>query len=394
MNPSYFFLGGVKIFADYDNATPILNLCMYYGIPYTRFTPTAEGVELVIRYSSFKKFKREADARGIAFKALKRGGLPALIDRYKLRVGAFVGILIAAILVIASQSVIWDIDVVGNETVTTSEIRELLREEGFFVGCYKPAANTDKIETRIMLKSDLISWMSINIKGTVAEVQVRENVKPEEDDTPKKPANLVASKEGLIEEVRIFRGTVTVSPGQPVGKGTLLVSGFYEGERVGVMYTRASGQVFARTKSEYYVEIPFEYEGKRYTGEEYYDNYLIFFDYLINISKNSGKDGALYDKIDIVENFCLPGGVETPFGIKTVKYAAYETVTLTRTAEETEELAYFELSRRLGEDATDGIIVSKTITPILKEDSFAILCKIEIIEDIAAVSEFEVDIVD
>ena len=394
MNPSYFFLGGVKIFADYDNAASILNLCMDYCIPYTRFTPTAEGLEMVIRYSSFKKFKKEADARGIAFTVLKRRGLPALVDRYKLRIGAFVGILIAAVLVVASQSVIWDIDVVGNETITTSQIRQLLREEGFFVGCYIPAANTDKIETRILLKSDVISWMSINIKGTVAEVQVRENVKPQEDDAPKKPANLVASKEGIIEEVRVFRGTITVSPGQPVGKGALLVSGIYQGERVGVMYTRASGQVFARTKSEYYFEIPFQYEGKHYTGEEYYDNYLIFFDYLINISKNSGKDGALYDKIDIVENFCLPGGVETPFGIKTVKYAAYETVTLTRTAEEAEELAYFELSRRLGEDATDGIIVSKTITPILKEDSFAILCKIEIIEDIAAVSEFEVDIVD
>ena len=271
MNPSYFFLGGVKIFADYDNAAPILNLCMYYGIPYTKFTPTTNGVELVIRYSSFKKFKNEADARGIAFKVLKRRGFPALVDRYKLRIGAFVGILIAVVLVIASQSVIWDIEVVGNETVTTSEIRQLLREEGFFVGCYIPAANTDKIETRILVKSDVISWMSINIKGTVAEVQVRENVKPQEDDTPKKPANLVASKEGIIEEVRIFRGTLTVSPGQPVGKGTLLVSGFYEGERVGVMYTRAAGQVFARTKSEYYIEIPFEYEGKRYTGEEYYD---------------------------------------------------------------------------------------------------------------------------
>ena len=262
------------------------------------------------------------------------------------------------------------------------------------MGCYIPAANTDKIETRILVKSDVISWMSINIKGTVAEVQVRENVKPQEDDTPKKPANLVASKEGIIEEVRIFRGTLTVSPGQPVGKGALLVSGFYEGERVGVMYTRAAGQVFARTKSEYYIEIPFEYEGKRYTGEEYYDNYLIFFDYLINISKNSGKEGVLYDKIDIVENFCLPGGIETPFGAKSVKYAAYETVTFTRTAEEAEALAYFELSRKLGEDATDGIIVSKTITPIVKEDSFALLCKIEIIEDIAAAVEFEVDIVD
>ena len=394
MNPSYFFLGSVRIFADYDNAAPLLNLCMYYCIPYTRFTAVSGGVELTLRYSAFKKFKKEADARGIRFTVLKKRGLPALVQRYKLRVGAFLGILIAASLVVLSRSVIWDIDVVGNESVTTAEIRQLLREEGFFVGCYIPSANTDKIETRIMLKSDLISWMSINIKGTVAEVQVRENVKKENDDSAKKPANLVASKEGIIEEVRVFRGTVTVSHGQPVGKGTLLVSGIYEGERVGVMYTRASGQVFARTTEELYVEIPLEYEGKRYTGEEYYDNYLIFFDYLINISKNSGKDGVLYDKIDIVENFCLPDGAETPFGIKRVKYAAYERVTLTRAPEEAEELAYFELSRRLGEKADDVIIVSKTITPILKEDSFAILCKLEMIENIAAVSEFEVDIIE
>ena len=65
---------------------------------------------------------------------------------------------------------------------------------------------------------------------------------------------------------------------------------------------------------------------------------------------------------------------------------------MTRTAEEAESLAYIELSKRLSEDAEDGIIVSKTITPTLKENSFVLSCKIEIIEDIASVSEFEVDI--
>ncbi len=393
MNPSYFFFGGVRIKTDYDNATALLNLCMYYCISYTDFKPLSDGVEMVVRFSSFRKLKKEAMARGIDFCVIKKSGLPAFFQRYKLRVGMFLGIALAAVLVYLSQTVVWDITVTGNETVTSSEIREMLRNEGFFVGSYIPAANTDRIENKIMMKSDSISWMSINIKGTVAEVQIREVVRPQNSETAKKPANLVAKKDGIIEEVRIFRGTVTVSPGQPVSSGTLLVSGIYEGERIGVRYTRASGQVMARTKSEYYIEIPYEYEGKRYTGEEYCDKYLNFFDYSINISKNSRKEGVLYDKIDIVENYCLPWGVELPFEKKTVKYSAFETVTLTRTAEEAESLAYFELAKRLSEDATDGIVVSKTVTPVLKENSFAILCKIEIIEDIAAVSEFEVDII-
>lgn len=394
MNPSYFFLGGVRIFVDYDNAAPLLNLCMYFSIPYTAFTPVADGVEMTVRHSAYKRLKGEAEARGVVFSVRKRSGLPALFDRYKLRIGAFVGILLAFLLTVASQSVIWDINVTGNESITATEIRQMLREEGFFVGSYIPAANTDRIETRIMLKYDTISWMSINIMGTVAEVQVRETVPPQNADAPKNPANLVASKDGIIEEVRLFRGVATVVSGQPVSEGMLLVSGLYDGERIGVRYTRASGQILARTKSEYYIEIPFEYEEKRYTGEKFYDKYLNFFDFSINILKNSGNEGVLYDRISIVENFCFPDGKETPFGLRTDKYRAYETVKLTRTPKEAEELAYYELSARLSQLAEDSIVTRKTVTPILKQDSFMLVCRLEMIENIAETREIEIDIFD
>lgn len=392
MNPSYFFLGGVRILVDYDTAAHLLNLCMYYSIPYIDFRPVSDGVEMTVRHSAYKRLKREAESRGVVFSVRKKSGLPALFTRYKLRVGALVGVVVAILLTVASQSVIWDINVTGNESITAAEIRQMLREEGLFVGSYIPSANTDGIETRIMLKHDTISWMSINIMGTVAEVQVRETVPPQNADSPKKPANLVASKDGIIEEVRLFRGVATVVSGQPVSRGTLLVSGLYEGERIGVRYTRASGQILARTKSEYCIEIPLEYEEKRYTGEKFYDKYLNFFDFSINILKNSGNLGVLYDKIDIVENCCLPGGIETPFEVRTVQYSVYETVSGRRSAEEAEGLAYFELSQKLAEDAAEGILLSKTLTPIIREDSFVLLCTVEMIEDIAAVVEFEVDV--
>ena len=101
-----------------------------------------------------------------------------------------------------------------------------------------------------------------------------------------------------------------------------------------------------------------------------------------------------YDKIYIVENFCFPDGKETPFSLTTVKYSEYETVLATRTAEEASSLAYFELSRRLGALAESGIVIRKTVTPVLKEDSFMLVCTIVMIEDIAVTREFEVEISD
>ena len=64
---------------------------------------------------------------------------------------------------------------------------------------------------------------------------------------------------------------------------------------------------------------------------------------------------------------------------------------LRRSAEEAEELAYFELSERLAELSEDSILINKTVKPIVFKDRFALLCSVIVIEDIAEVSEFEVD---
>ncbi len=392
MDLSYFLSGGVTVFADMDNITPLLNLCMYYCIPYTDFCSVEGGVELTFRLHLLKRLKKEVEARGIKIRVVRKRGLPAFLGRYRYRLGMFLGMLIAAVLIFLSESFIWDINVSGNETITTAEIRELLEKEGFFVGCFIPHANTDRIENRILMESDRISWMSINVVGTVANVQIREVESAEDEEDLTRPANLVAAKSGLIEEVRILRGNVVISQGRYVEKGDLLVSGLYDSLQVGIRYTRAQGQVFARTMEEIYIEIPYNYEKKRYTGVEYCDKFLNFFDYSINISKNSGNVGAFYDKINIVENYCLPGGDETPFGVTEVKYSEYEYVTARRTREEAEALAYFDLAERLSVLSRDSILISKTVKPIPLKDSFALLCSVTVIEDIAEVREFEVEI--
>ena len=65
---------------------------------------------------------------------------------------------------------------------------------------------------------------------------------------------------------------------------------------------------------------------------------------------------------------------------------------LTRTPEEAEELAYYELSAKLCELAEDSIVTRKTVTPILKQDSFMLVCRLEMIENIAKTQEINVEL--
>ena len=74
----------------------------------------------------------------------------------------------------------------------------------------------------------------------------------------------------------------------------------------------------------------------------------------------------------------------------THKYLEYETQTATRTETEAEELAYFELSQRIGELSEDAILVRKVIMPEIHDDFFALRCVIVCIEDIAETVEFDI----
>ena len=392
MNASYFFLGCVTVSVDYDNITALLNLCMYQSIPYSDFSAQSDRVTMVFRLTAFKKLKKEAETRGICFSIIEERGLPFLLGRYKYRFGLFLGILCASMLVFFSQRFIWDIEVIGNEKLTSSEVCEVLGEHGFHVGSYIPNVNTDRIENKILINSDSISWVSINIIGNIASVEVRERVEPPHESVVTKPANLVAAKSGVVEEVRIFRGNSVVASGHYVEKGQLLVSGLFDSTQVGFRYTRAAGEVYARTVEEFYIEIPYKYDGKVYTGVEYSNKYLNFFGYSMNISKKCGNEGAFYDKIDIVEDCDLFLGIKTPFSVRTERFLEYKTVSMTRTQAAAEELAYFELESKLASFSENSTMLKKTITPYEREDRFILHCVIVLIEDIASVSEFEVEL--
>ena len=69
----------------------------------------------------------------------------------------------------------------------------------------------------------------------------------------------------------------------------------------------------------------------------------------------------------------------------------YRYVTKQRTYEEAERLAYYELSQLIADEG-DVMVIRKIITPEAGDDFFRLHCIVVCIENIAKVSEFEVDL--
>lgn len=391
MNPILFFSGNKTVWTDAENSTALLDICLRNGVTYTDFFCGEDGsIRFCVSSGCAKRLERICAREGVDLRVLHSGGLPPLLWRYRKRVGLMIGVLLATALLWLSGRFVWDIRVSGNENMTEGEIIAELRACGFGVGTYIPDVRASELENRVLIASDRISWIAISIDGTVAQVQVIERTEAPPDEDLSRPANLIASADGQIELLELYRGNCVVKVGQAVRKGELLVSGLYDSALSGYRYTRASGKVLARTEHEFCVEIPLTYEKKVY-GESKYDEIILnFFDFSLKIFKNSGNEGGMCDIIKEEKGLEIFGVSSLPVGFTVSRALPYTTEEATRTPEAALELAYAELERQLGTLSSDAELLRKDISTTLTETSLILHCTVTCIEDIAVQSEFEI----
>ena len=291
----------------------------------------------------------------------------------------------------ASGQVLWDVRVEGNRAIEERDVLALLETHGVRIGAPLSSIDTGIIEHLVMIDSDRISWISINLVGTVAEVEIREHEEAPEGESYV-AANLMASRWGVVDHFEEVRGNIAVKIGDVVSEGDLLVGGLYETEGGGVRCTCARGKVFARTERDFAEEIPLRYEKKEYTGRRKTKKTLIFFEKEIKFFTNAGKTYDNYDIIDTIEYWELPGGIQLPVGVRTVRYEEYAYVDARRTPEEAEALAYERLYSQMEAAVPEGELVRKRLTATLTDEAFVLRCTANYIENIAVVRPIEWEI--
>lgn len=330
--------------------------------------------------------------RGISVCVEGEVGIPYLLKRYRHRYGVFIGLALAAVIVFMSGFFVWDIRVEGNGYLSDEEVIAELSECGFSVGTRKKGLDIGALENRVLILSEKISWISVNITGTVASVEIREVEEIPKDDAPKyAAANLIASRGGVIEELCDVRGEVVAKVGDIVGEGDLLVSGLYGDERAPFRYVCASGRVMARTQRHFEEQVPLEYTEKVYSEGEKCEKFFIFFKKEVKFTINSRNLPPKCDTINTVEYFCTPWGTELPFGIRTVRYYGYTEETRERSEEEAERLAEYLLRARIFSETDNAELVSERMVSSLEDGVIKIKCTAEYIENIAIVKEIEIE---
>ena len=329
--------GQVRLRVEASFPERILNLCGARNLSFwdldwessTAFTCRISRQD----YRTLRQAVRNLDCE---LTVLNQEGVPFFLGRFRRRHALLIGLAICSAALFFGSFFIWDFTVEGNENIPEERILRALQKNGVSLGTFGFSFDAENIRNHVLLEIPELSWITVNVSGCRAYVQVRERILPPETVDERKPTNVIARRDGFIQRVQALDGVTCAMPGSSVTKGQILIAGIEDTKTFGSRILAGMGTVDARTWYTLQTEMPLQILEKQYTGEECSVSSLIIGTQRVKFFGNSSIWEGNYDKITERHSWALFG---LPLPIVSVKetYRFYEPVFSTVTPEEAKQ---------------------------------------------------------
>ena len=247
------------------------------------------------------------------------------------------GILILLILSVYLPTRVFFFRVEGNVTVPTRLILEQAVACGLEFGASRRAVRSEKVKNALLEALPQLEWTGVNTAGCVATISVRERQLSATEEDGGRVSSIVATRDGIVQEVTVTGGSAQCKVGQAVKKGQILVSG-YTDCGISIRAERARGEVYALTERKITAFIPtdWDYRAENQTASKKYA--VIIGKKRINFYKGSGILDAGCVKMYEEKFLMLPGGLQLPLAIVTEVWISAPSVSISVSTDEASSL--------------------------------------------------------
>ena len=365
----YLFGYGKMVFSCKDSVK-ILNLLRKNRIEFDTYFLAEEKMCVVYPSSLEKEIRRVFGNCEVEICGSE--GL-FLSVRKRLRPGVVVGILLSLSLFVFSGLFVWEIRIVGNQTVDDDAVISLLAEKGFRVGSFLPFTSLDKIENGFLADTEEVAWLNINMKGCIAVISLIERDAASPDEKENEPANLVATTDALITEIALSSGRATVKRGEVVKKGQLLASGVLNGAHE-TQFVKADGSVIGRATRVFTAEVSLETVKKIERERKKSRISINFFGYSLNIFEDNNNLTSDCDIIYKETHLSLFGLLDLPITVSEEHRVFYDEETVFLTENEAKILATRLLYADITKAFHESELLSKKVETAFDGKSYKITC--------------------
>lgn len=260
-----------QVLVRVESAFPerVLNLCAARDLGFWDLQWESEtAFTCRLSRADFRELRRAAGKLECSVTPLRRSGAPYTLRRLLSRPALAAGAVAVGLWLVLGSFFIWEFEIEGNETVPDEVILRALEAQGVGIGSFGLSLDGEDLRNHILLELPELVWLTVNVSGCKAEVQVRERVAVPETVDRDAPSNLVARRAGLVLEIHAFSGVKCAVAGMSVEEGQLLISGVEDTETFGARTTAGLGEAKGRTWHTLTANVPLTVQKKVYSGEK------------------------------------------------------------------------------------------------------------------------------
>ncbi len=252
-------IGGYLTVVVEGSIEGFINLCIDNGLDLADLQSlSSRKISFKVSLRDFKRLTPLLEESKCSLKVVEKRGLSFLISRVKKRKMLLLGGVLFVVLMYTLSSFIWFVEVYSHQELNRIEERkavDIAKNVGLKPGVLKKSIDFDLIEKALAREIPEVSWVGVRFFGTKAIIELVERRLPDAKHLDKEPKDIVAEKDGIIEEILVLSGQALVTKGDVVEKGQVLISGVIiaEGENeepVDPRLVTARGVVRARVSYE------------------------------------------------------------------------------------------------------------------------------------------------
>ena len=362
----------------------VLNLCSVHDIPFWNVVwEDAAHIRFHTTTYGRRELQHVMDAAAVEVEEVSASGAPVMLRRLRRRYVLLASAVLALLWLWCGANIVLSFSISGNDRVSDTEILRALERNGVTIGTRALEIEQENLRNHVLLELHELSWLSVNVRGCTAHVQVVERERPPRIIDPKKYVNVVATKTGLVTDIVALNGKTCVAEGEMVEEGQLLLSGVSDGRFGGVRFMHAQGEIWGRTWYTLTARVPLTVTEQVGEGKENHHFSLIVGKKRINFYGRGSILTTGCDRIATYHSLKLPFGGELPLGLCHEKIVQYDVQTVTRTEAAALDEGKLALLQRLTAQLTEeGRVTWTTFTHRTEGDTLLMTLQAECLEQL------------
>ena len=184
----------------------LLNLCGNHNILVWNIVNHGDYDTMNISVKGFLALKPLLKKTGTRASVLKRYGLPFFMSKMQRRKVFAAGFICCMIFWMLMSRYIWNIKIEGNYVLTEDVLLDYLEEKDVRISMKKSSLQIEELEKALRKDYDVITWTSVQVKGTTLLIYIKENEMPDYTDQTGQLAqtegmDLIATKAGMVSYI-------------------------------------------------------------------------------------------------------------------------------------------------------------------------------------------------